>query len=243
LGLHHTPSRIYEMQRKHPPIAEPAGAGYTTHATIVAGSTDPGYHPQTLQHRQGLPFGSRPTKLGRQIDTCYWNTATLREKPSRSRSISQPAIATTSTSITLHEPREHPRPHQTSHDRQSIVAFTRSDHDRLKRSTVQPASPWQPPSQVSGSHLPARGTPQIQERPTNDSHINRCQQGVCVFQTYATATGYLEQSRRRAITHSETLYHDPRLWDRATVYCLVRRRAWPGSTQQAASLMRPPASI
>jgi len=166
-----------------------------------------------------------------------------RRETNRSQYLSLPATTAAGTSIPCTNLVSHPRLYQASHDRQSIITFTRSDRNRLKHSTIHSASLGRLPSQVSGSHLPASGTPRVQKRTTIDSQINRCQQHVRLFQTSTTATGYLVQSRRRAITHSETLYHDPRLWDRATVYCLVRRRAWPGSTQQAASLMRPPASI
>jgi len=159
----------------------------------------------------------------------------------RSRYISQPATA--GTSIPCANLASHPRPYQASYERKSITVFARPDPDRLKQSTMRPTSPGQPPSQVSGNHLPRSGTPWVQGRTIIDSQIKRCRKSACLPQTYTTATGYLKQSRRRAITHSETLYHDPHLWDRATVYCLVRRCAWPGSTQQAASLTRPPASI
>jgi len=181
------------------------------HTTEAAGSTSPRHSSQIVWHNGRLPCGKRPAKPGGPIDSNCCIPAALREPPTGAGK--SPCLRPKPQTLSIpcanlaHHPAHAIHPMSTNWPPPSL------DPTKIGPSILymQPTSPGRPPSQVSGNHHPRWGTPRAQERTITNPQIKRCRQSAYLLHTYTTATGYPEQSRRRAITHSETLYHDPRL--------------------------------
>jgi len=151
------------MQRKQPPIAEPAVAGYTIpydrsrwFDRPSPPLTDPPNIDRTCLSANDLRSSSdestRTTGIQQFLESNQPKPAYLPAHDRNRRHINS-----------SREPHQPPCPYRPSHERQPIIAFTRPDHCRSRHSTVQPTLPGQPPSQVSGSYLPGSGTPWAQE--------------------------------------------------------------------------------
>jgi hypothetical protein len=182
---------------------------------------------------------------------CRGTTTGRREEPI-GIGTSLPTTAAQSQPDQIPAPRQPTHPYQATHERQLNHCSHSIRHTSIRAPQptplrhqsicLHPEDPdTRPPVEdlyapyQRVSVLPDMDT-RSRTRPMIKPQLKSCRQDACMLQPYTPVIGFVGQSRRRAIVRSETLYHEPpECGMRLTVGCLVRRRAWPGSTQQAAA--------